>query len=408
MRALEPHAAHAAPADVTVPAARAGYTLALLPSSEWEGAPFRARWRELLARSGNVNAIYASPEWFDHLRQLTPERDLLLAAARDPEGELVGVVPVRVERDEMVYDVASRPLLKVGLRVANLLGSEPLLPVDDRLYERLCELLLDPRTGCDCVYLDTLPLESPVREFAARTRRRDLLTYFPYGRRAWHLVRLPATEKEYFAQLTGKLRYELKRRTKRLDEHCGGGLELVRVEEPGQAAAFVADAARVSRNSWQHQTIGTRLADTDEQRRRFSSLAERGLLRSYLLRCGEHPCAFVVGYQHADVFHYVEIGYDRDFAQLSPGMVLYHLLVRDLLSHRAPSLLNFGRGDADYKQRFANFTREDISVYVMRRTLRNRLLAASHASFRSLVTAAREVVRRRRAARAPKPDPPEA
>jgi CelD/BcsL family acetyltransferase involved in cellulose biosynthesis len=371
------------------------FTLSEVPPGGWDDAALRRRWEELVGDADQANAVYASPTWFDHLRRVTPEGELLLFAARDGGGETVGVVPVRLGREEVQYDVASRALFRRRLRVADILGSAPLLPADWRLYARLCEALLDPRRGCDAIYLDTAPVESPFRRFAAEgVAALSLLAYFPYGPRPWHLVRFPVREEEYFAQLKGKIRYELKRRTKKFSEHCGGRLELLRAEDESQVEEFVAGAARVSRNSWQHEVIGTRIADSREQRGRLLSLAERGLLRSYLLRCGERPCAFVFGYQHDRTFHYAEIGYDRDFTHLSPGMVLYQLLVRDLFAHRPPSLLNFGRGDADYKQRFANLQREDVSVIIFRKSLLNYSTVASHFLFRALVRGLRAAVRR--------------
>jgi CelD/BcsL family acetyltransferase involved in cellulose biosynthesis len=385
MRAAAPHAAEAAQA----------FSLSGVPPAGWDDAALRRRWEEIVGGADQANAVYASPVWFDHLRRTTPERELLLFVARDERGETVGVVPVRVEREELLFDVASRALFRRRLKVANVLGSVPLLPEDRALYARLCETLLDPRLGCDAIYLDTAPVESAFRRFAAEgAGALGLLTYFPYGARPWHLVRFPAREEEYFSQLKAKQRSELKRRTKKLSEHCGGQLELVRVEGVGEVEAFVADAAKVSRNSWQHEVIGTRVADSVEQSARLRSMAEGGLLRSYLLRCGERPCAFALGYQHGDTYHGVEIGYDRDFTHLSPGMVLYHLLVGDLFSHRTPTLLNFGRGDADYKQRFGNVRREDVSIFLMRRTPLNRLSVGGHRAFRSLVSAARATVRR--------------
>ena len=370
-------------------------SLSEVPPSGWDDAALRRRWEELVSAADQANAVYASPVWFDHLRRVTPEGELLLFAARDGSGETVGVVPVRVGREDLQYDVASRALVRRRLRVADVLGSAPLLPADWRLYARLCEALLDRRVGCDAVYLDTAPVESPFRRFAAEgAAAHGLIAYFPYGPRPWHLVSFPAREDEYFAQLTGKLRNELKRRTKKLSEHCGGQLELLRAEDQSHVEAFVAGAARVSRNSWQHEVIGTRITDSREQRGRLLSLAERGLLRSYLLTCGEQPCAFVFGYQHEETFHYAEIGYDRDFTHLSPGMVLYHLLVRDLFAHRPPSLLNFGRGDADYKQRFANLQRQDVSVIIFRKSLFNYSTVATHSLFRALVRGLRTAVRR--------------
>ena len=384
-------------ADTPRPASPDAHAVSLsqVPPREWDDAALRRRWSELVESAEHVNAVYASPEWFDHLRRVTPAEELLLITARDAAGELVGVVPVRVEREELQYDVASRALLRWRPRVASILGSVPLLPEDARLSARLCEILLDARLGCDGIYLDTAPVESAFRKFAAEeSARLGLLAYFPYGARPWHLVRFPSQEEEYFSQLKGKVRNDLKRRTKKLSEHCGDQLELVRVDAAEQVDSFVADAARVSHNSWQHEAIGTRVADSGEQRRHLLSLAEGGMLRSYLLRCGERPCAFVLGYQHEDVYHYAEIGYDRDFTNFSPGMVLYYLLVRDLFAHRPPSMLNFGRGDAVYKQRFGNVRREDVSIFLMRKTLRNRLRVGSHEAFRSLVSAARRAVRK--------------
>lgn len=385
MSAAAPHATKAERA----------FSLSEVPPSGWDDAALRRRWEEILREADQANAVYASPVWFDHLRRTTPEKELLLFVARDERGETVGVVPVRVEREELLFDVASRALFRRRLKVANVLGSAPLLPEDRGLYAGLCRTLLDPRHGCDAVYLDTAPVESPFRRFAAEEAGAlGLLAYFPYGPRPWHLVSFPAREEEYFSQLKGKQRSELKRRVKKLTEHCGGQLELVRVEDESQVGWFVADAAKVSQNSWQHEVIGTRVADTAEQRARLRSLAEGGLLRSYLLRCGERPYAFLLGYQHGDTYHGSEIGYDRDFTHLSPGMVLYQLLVHDFYAHRAPTLLNFGRGDADYKQRFGNVRREDVSIFLMRRTPRNRLSVGGHRAFRSLVSAARATVKR--------------
>jgi hypothetical protein len=379
-------------ADSCAPAVGASFSLAEVPATEWDDIALRSRWQELLRAAEQANAVYASPVWFDHLRRVMAEDDLRLFVAKDG-GKVVGIIPVRLGREELQYDVASRALLRRRLKVAEVLGSEPLVPPNWDLYARLCEMLLDTRFGCDAVYLDTTPIESDFRRFADEAASSlGLLAYSPYGPRPWHLVRFPASENEYLAQLKGKIRYELKRRTKKLSEHCGGQLEFMRAEDESHVEAFVQGATRVSQNSWQHEIIGTRITDSPEQRERLLSLAERGLLRSYLLSCGGRPCAFVFGYQHEQTYHYAEIGYDREFMHFSPGMVLFHLLVHDLFTHRPPSLLNFGRGDADYKVRFGNVQREDVSIIIFRKNLLSSSLVASHSLFRSTVRRLRTVV----------------
>jgi hypothetical protein len=60
-------------------------------------------------------------------------------------------------------------------------------------------------------------------------------------------------------------------------------------------------------------------------------------------------------------------------------------LIRDLLDHRPPRLLNFGIGDAPYKREFGNVHVEDASVLLLRKTLRTGILRRTHAAFHALV-----------------------
>lgn len=370
----------------------AAYRLSTLTSpAEWDEPRLRERWDRITEASDNPNALYGSRAWFDLLRAKHRPDDLALLAAYGQDGEAVGVVPVLFERHPFQYYVSSYPVLTLQLRAAHVLGSVPSLPPDAALHGRLLKSLL--AGGADCVYMDSVPVESPCRELLKEAGK-GYLTYAPGGPRPWHLLRLPAGSAAYLSQMSSKTRQTLKRKAKKLAEAGGGELEFVRVDSAGQVADFLADAVRVSRNSWQQSILGTRIDDTEEERAWSERAAEAGLLRNYLLKSGGRPCAFVVGYQFNGVFQYVELGYDRDFAEHSPGTVLLHMLIQDLCDHRPASLLNFGLGDADYKQRFGNVQREDMSVIIFRKNLFSYSAVGSHSLFRALVRAARTVVRR--------------
>jgi CelD/BcsL family acetyltransferase involved in cellulose biosynthesis len=223
------------------------------------------------------------------------------------------------------------------------------------------------------------------------------MTYVPYGSRPWRLLRLGAGAEEYFSKMSSKSRGNLRKRVKQLTARGDGMLELVRVEAEDQTGEFLREAAAVSRKTWQHRVLGARVSDAEEERAEFTAVARRGLLRSYTLRCGGEPCAFVVGHQYGGVYHYNELGYDPAYADFSPGTVLLYLLIQDLFAHRPPRILNFGVGDADYKRRFGNVQMEDSSVLVFRRSLRGQLLTTGHSGFRAFVKVARRVMRRSRA-----------
>src|SRR5215210_214067 len=71
------------------------YHLSILrTSAEWDEPRLRQRWVEITNQSENVNAIYASPVWFDLLRERHRPEELSLAVAYDPDGEVVGVTPI--------------------------------------------------------------------------------------------------------------------------------------------------------------------------------------------------------------------------------------------------------------------------------------------------------------------------
>ena len=372
-----------------------GYTLEVSRSPEgWDDPAVRERWGELVRGSESVNVMYASPEWFDLLRETAPASELALAVARDGGGAVAGVVPLQLGSHALQFDVSSRTLHTSRLRAAVVLGSVPMLPPDAALHSRLYSLLLAPELGRDCVYMDAVPGGSLCARPEPRAGRGAHLTYVPYGSRQSHLLRLGGSAQDHFSKMSSKARGNLHRSIKQLKARGGGRLELVRVEAEGEVDEFLREAAAVSRKTWQHKILGSRVSDTEEERAGFRARARRGLLRSYTLRCGDEPCAFVVGHQYGGVYHYNEVGYDPAYASFSPGTVLLYLLIQDLFAHRPPRLLNFGVGDADYKRRFGNVQMEDASVLVFRKSLRGRLLTASHSGFRALVKAARGVVRR--------------
>jgi CelD/BcsL family acetyltransferase involved in cellulose biosynthesis len=267
-----------------------------------------------------------------------------------------------------------------------------MLPSDPQVSAQLLDLLL--KTQVDCVYMDTVPIEDPFVKFVIEIRRKNYLVYAPGGARPWHLRRIPSGSEEYLSQMSSKTRSTLRKKARKLAEAAGGKVELTRVDSENQVGDFLTNAVKVSRNSWQHDILGNRIGDSEDERAWAEQLASAGLLRNYLLKCDGRPCAFVVGYQFNGVFHDVELGYDREFSEHSPGTILLHMLIQDLCDHQPPSILNFGMGDADYKQRFGDVQREDVSIIVFRKSLNNYLMVRSHALLRSLVRSVRGFVKK--------------
>ena len=123
----------------------------------------------------------------------------------------------------------------------------------------------------------------------------------------------------------------------------------------------------------------------------LKGFARAKILRSYLLKCGDMPCAYAVGAQYGGVFQFMDTRFVEayDAVKQSPGMVLIDLILEDLFRHEKPRFFNFGKGDAFYKQRYANWTLSDSSILLFRRTLGNRVKIASQVAALSAIKLAK-------------------
>ncbi|HKP37098.1 MAG TPA: GNAT family N-acetyltransferase [Pyrinomonadaceae bacterium] len=367
------------------------YRLSILRQpAEWDDSRLRTRWAGLVEKSENINAIYSSAVWFDLLRSKYSPTELGIVVAYDRDGEVVGLAPVLFKDHPFQYYVGRYPIITRQLKAAHVLGSVPMLPSDPAISSQLLDLLFEARV--DCAYMDTVPADNSFVKRALDTWRTSHFVYAPGGSRPWHMLQIPASSAEYLSRMSSKTRSTLKKKAKKLAEAAGGELELTRIDLANQVGPFLSEAVKVSRKSWQHEILGTRINDSDDDRVWGERLAAAGLMRSYLLKAGDRACAFVVGHQFNGVFHYVELGYDRELSEYSPGTVLLHLLIQDLCDHQPPATLNFGMGDADYKRRFGNVQTEDVSIVVLRKTLPNYVLIRSHALLRYLARTARRIV----------------
>jgi len=303
---------------------------------------------------------------------------------RDGDGKVIGVCPVVHWKLEMPFQVRSRIFGKLKLGAATVLSGEPLLPHDPELLRLLFEGLLREMSWCDCICFNSIPADCYTTRFIYGKEGR-IGRYFVYPRRLqpreWIYLELEESFERFLQGKHKRTRNTWKRRVKKLRELGGGVLECDRIENEDQVGAFYEAAYWVAEKSWQFRNLGRALEETPLYRESLRDFACQGCLRAYLLRCGETPCAFVIGLQDNDVLQFEQTAYSGDFAIQSPGTVLYYMLMEDVYRHRRPKFLNHGTGVTPHKRLFTNQNSLDTAIHLFRPTLRNRLRAASHGMF---------------------------
>ncbi len=237
----------------------------------------------------------------------------------------------------------------------------------------------------DCLLIEDVEVGSVMWRTLRSAQKAGSRLFLPNGIQRRFKIELPESMDDYWNSFSKKPRYNLRRAVK-----LAGDINVECITDAGQIAGFLDAAHAISTKSWQSQRIGVRIANDDRELQRYVALATLGLLRCYLLTTGEThphgadvPVAFVVGTQCNGYYSYEEIGYDQDFASVSPGKVLLIKLLEDLYSRNTPKWLDFGGGDAEYKRTFANHSTRSGNVVLFAKTRRARAVAAGMTAARA-------------------------
>lgn len=178
----------------------------------------------------------------------------------------------------------------------------------------------------------------------------------------WRIV-LPDTYQNYIDNLEYKVRKNLRRAERKLS-NCN--LEKVGVEkftDVNDLDRFILNAQKVSRKTYQN-SLGVGFRDTPEIREVLSIHARRGRFRGYLLWAGGKAIAFDMGIMYGNIFFWNYGGYDPEYRQFEPGTNLFLRIMQDLFLEKEIDEIDFGLGDAEYKQRFCNRSWDEETIFI--------------------------------------------
>ncbi len=392
---------------LTVPAARK--TLARL---ETDRSRQGARTFEVIY--GDVDAIITRAG--DLLKEWKAMRGQLGIASRfnDPEGFLRGVaghhgVPCAmfargggtnaivvgvIEDAPLVQRVGYFKIRTPRLRTLRIAETGILCPPNPAASESLGRDLIEfvRSSAIDHLAIHNLSLDHPLSERLATFREAGFgLVRVPRGR--WRTQLLDPETGERLVHHSGKTRYTLRRKSKKLDDSFGGRVDLVRIERADQIDDFVRNATSIIRQTYQ-AALGIGVKDTPAYRQLLLDLAATGALCGYELRAGELAIAYMVGDIHDKTFRLWATSFLPQHGEHSPGLVLLWRALDDL-AVRGVALFDFGFGEAEYKAMLGSEHVEECDWRVYARSLRGRMAFLSDRLTGSLDAVGRRLLRSR-------------
>ncbi|MFN8522560.1 MAG: GNAT family N-acetyltransferase [Chloroflexota bacterium] len=322
-------------------------------AATWPGVLRGAQTWERIRRAASTEAVFMTPEWLETWwRHLGPGYGLRLLTVEDEHGPRA-IAPLHRAQVGATPFFALRPL---GLGVTDY--ADLLLPPDPPTRERCAEALLSSLVGAhttwDALDLQNLPSESPtIAALLGACRRLGLRSRLLDGH-ARPRIDLRSGWEAVLGSKTGKFRYNLRSRLRRLGEH--GRVSFRRAVTREDVSAAIDVLAGLHARRWEGQytaTVFSRSASAREfYREACERYARRGMLDLVLLEVGGRPVAGSLGFIDRHTYFYYLPAWDPDLAPLAPSSILLAHLIETACERRL-TRFDFMLGDEPYKAQWA-------------------------------------------------------
>jgi hypothetical protein len=235
-------------------------------------------------------------------------------------------------------------------------------------------------TGAQALFLPSHPApeDEPRLGFA-----QNMIRYVPV-QVPRYFVELKGSFEDYLRRFSSKPRHNLQRSVKKFTEYSGGKLDFREYTTPEQVDEFYALAQQVSQKTYQARLLQAGLPSGPEFRPVVLEQARQGHFHGYLLLHDGRPISFVYCWGSDNCLIYDNIGYDAEYQKWSPGTILLYLILERQFGAQEYTMLDFGTGQAQYKNFFATGFTRCADIYYFRPTPWNTSLVLAHSSLHYL------------------------
>lgn len=231
------------------------------------------------------------------------------------------------------------------------------------LLQELMRLL--KRGEADLAMLEFVPLESPLYQLAFSVPGALSRDIWPPAQ-GHDVMVVPPTIDEVYRNMSSYRRIETRRRIRKLQSHPAGEPKIVCYRSESELNQLFFDAEQIAQKTYQ-RGLGVGFADKADVRRRLELAARKGWLRANVLYIGDRPVAFWIGMLYHGSFVSEYMGYDPQFRQWSPGMILVMRVIEQLCNGSGGDKvqnLDFGLGHAEYKGALCTTNWMEAPVYL--------------------------------------------
>jgi CelD/BcsL family acetyltransferase involved in cellulose biosynthesis len=177
----------------------------------------------------------------------------------------------------------------------------------------------------------------------------------------------------YLETFSSRSRSTLKRKVRKLADASGGSLDVRLYRSPSELREFYGHARAVSAKTYQERLLSAGLPEGEDFLAELDELGRSDSVRAWILFLDGRPISYLYAPAQGQTLLYAYLGYDPAEAALSPGTVLQHEAMRQLMAENRFQLFDFTEGEGQHKKLFGTGAVECVDLLLVRDTFRNRI-----------------------------------
>jgi hypothetical protein len=279
-------------------------------------------------------------------------------------GSLAAMAIGRIEQRPVVfklgYKTISHPTLKcLSIVYGGVIGQ----PSRD-----LCILLLGELTNtirrreADMVFLNHLRTDSPISRLCETMPHFATRSHCVLAQPHWQ-TDIPETVDEFYSRMPKSRKQRWYRNIRNLEKISSSGIKVVCYRDINDVEYLVDVVCRIERSTYKN---GLNIGFTDSvlNRALLEQAAKDDWLRAYILYVSGEPCAFQLDIRYGKT-QFTEYGsFDPRWERGSPGIVLLLKVLEELCQDPEVGTMDYGFGDACYKEKLSTNCWLEKSVYI--------------------------------------------
>jgi CelD/BcsL family acetyltransferase involved in cellulose biosynthesis len=288
----------------------------------------------------------------------------LILLAKDKNGELVGIAP-------LVYSVhhATKTIDFLGSDVcSDYLDFIIASGEEERTIKSFLYFLFDSSINWNALGIDSINRDSiTLKIFQEISKIKNLYLREVFVSRCPYVC-LQDTWEDYLQTLSKKSRYNVRKKKRELEKRFK--IFFTKHEDLESLPQAMDTMLNLHRKRWTKE--GTSSFDKAMVMHFHNEIArlflKKGWLNLFFLHADDKPVAALYAFEYEGKVYAYQCGYDTGFSENSVGDVLWGCVVEYLISRKI-KVLDFLRGDEDYKSKWGKMNNEIVQLSLYKKDL---------------------------------------